>query len=466
MQHRQTLSGLSRRDALRSAAGAVLATLVPRHVLGGAGQTPPSEKVTLAGVGVGGVGFPQLQDCQQAGFQIAALCDVDDAYAKKAFDRWPQARRYRDYREMLQAEGDKVDAVYCGTPDHTHAVIAREALRRKKHVQCVKPLTRTIYESRELMKAARAAGVATQMTASPRSSDAARALRKLIADGAIGDVHEAYCWSNRPIWPQGMARPAGEDPIPKTFDWDLWLGPAAMRPFVAQWPKDHLALKQSASERHPGVYHPFNFRGWFDFGAGALGDMGCHHFNTLFCALRLGHPVSVEASSTRVLPETFPLASRVTWEFPAREGLPPLRLTWLDGGLKPAAPAELESGRNLPDQGNLYVGSKGKILGGVADGRIIPDERMKRYEATAPKPPNTGANRALIPSEWLAACRGGPAASCNFDVGGLLTEVTLLGNIAIRCKKKLLWDAQGMRFTNDEAANRYVRETYRSGWTL
>ncbi len=458
--------GLSRRDMLTGAAGMALFTLVPRHVLGGPGQTPPSEKVTLAGVGVGGVGFPQLQDCQQAGFQIVALCDVDDVHAKKAFDRWPQARRYRDYREMLRAEGDKIDAVYCGTPDHSHAVIVMEALRHKKHVQCVKPLTRTIHEARTLVNAARQAGVATQMTASPRTSEGARAVCNMIGDGAIGEVREVYCWSNRPVWPQEMVRPAGEDPIPKTLDWDLWLGPASARPFKDVWPKDYLALKQVGQEGRKGVYRPFNFRGWFDFGTGALGDMGCHHFNTMFCALKLRHPISVEASSTRVLPESYPLASRVTWEFPARPGFPPLTLTWYDGGLKPPQPAELEPDRSLPNQGNLYVGNKGKILGGTSDGRLIPESRMKQYGAPPKTAPRTTQRGSIIPSEWFAACRGGQAASCNFDVAGLLTEVVLLGNIAIRSGKKLLWDAQQMRFTNDENANRYLRATYRSGWTL
>jgi hypothetical protein len=367
---------------------------------------------------------------------------------------------------MFQAEGDKVDAVYCGTPDHTHAVIVMEALRRKKHVQCVKPLTRTIHESRVVIQAARDANVATQVTAAPRTSDGAQALCKMIGDGAIGEVREVCCWSNRPIWPQGMDRPAGEDPVPKTFDWDLWLGPAAMRPFKATWPEDHLTLKQGSLKQYKGVYHPFNFRGWFDFGTGSLGDMGCHHFNTLFCALKLGHPVSVEASSTRLLPESYPLASRVVWEFPAREGLPPVTVTWYDGGLKPSQPAELEGGPDLPNQGNLYIGSEGKILGGTADGRIIPEERMKRYDAALKKATPGLPARLIIPTEWLAACRGGAPASCNFDVGGLLTEIVLLGCIAIRRGKKLLWDAKQMRFTNDEEANRYLRQEYRSGWSL
>lgn len=457
---------VNRRQFIQASAGVAAFTIVPRHVLGGPGHTAAGEKLNLVGVGVGGVGFSQLQSCEGAGFQIVALCDVDDVYAKKAFDRWPQARRYRDYREMFQAEGDKIDAVHCATPDHTHAVIVMEALRRKKHVECVKPLTRTIHDSRVLMKAARDAGVATQVTAQPRTGAGAAAVCSMIWDGAIGEIREAYCWSNRPIWPQEIIRPEGEDPVPETFNWDLWLGPAPVRPFKAVWPRGHLALRQMGREKEIGVYHPFSFRGWFDFGTGALGDMGCHHFNTLFCALKLGHPISVEASSTRVMPETYPLGSRVTWEFPAREGLPPVTLTWFDGGLRPTRPPELEPGRSMPAEGNLYIGSKGKILGGPSDGRIIPEEQMQRYGVPPKTAIRKGTGHDIIPAEWLDACRGGEPASCNFDVAGLLTEVVLLGNIAIRMNKKLSWDADRMRFTNDETANRYVREEYRSGWSL
>jgi predicted dehydrogenase len=307
----------SRRRLLKGATALAAATIVPRSALGGASAPAPGEKPALAGVGVGGVGYGQLKACEQAGFQIVALCDVDQVYAKRAFDRWPQARRYRDFRDMLQAEGSRIDAVHCGTPDHTHAVVTLAALRQKKHVCCVKPLTHTIQECRLVLNTARQAGVATQVTAQPNTSESACRTCELIWAGAIGAVREVHVWSNRPIWPQGMDRPAGEDPVPKTLDWDLWIGPAPMRPFKNVWPNESLELKQ-VSKSPKGVYHPFNFRGWWDFGSGALGDMGCHHLNTPFRALKLKHPTGISASSTRCLKETAPLASIVTYEFPAR----------------------------------------------------------------------------------------------------------------------------------------------------
>ncbi|MBI5396623.1 MAG: Gfo/Idh/MocA family oxidoreductase [Verrucomicrobia bacterium] len=446
-----------KRSTAAGVIGAAAFTILPRRVLGGPGQTAPSGKVTLAGVGVGGVGFSQLQSCDKAGFQIVALCDVDDVYAKKAFDRWPQARRYRDYREMLQAEGDKIDAVHCGTPDHTHAVITLAALRRKKHVCCVKPLTRTLHECRTIVTAAREARVATQVTASPNTSETACRTCELITAGAIGAVREVHIWTNRPLWPHGMERPAGEDPVPKTLDWDLWIGPAPMRPFKDTWPDGALELKQVGAKHSKGVYHPWNFRGWWDFGTGALGDMGCHHLNTPYRALNLKHPTSVYASSTRVLAETAPLASVVTYEFPAREGMPPVRVVWYDGGLKPPYPPELE-GKPMPDQGVLYLGDKGKMLG--AD--ILPALRAKQFESV----PKTLPRRSGTWGEWFDACRGGEPAGCNFEWAGPLTEFVLLGNIAIRTGKWLAWDGEQQKFTNHEAANKFIQEPYRGGWSL
>ncbi len=447
---------LSRRLLLAGASVAA-ATIVPRHVLGGSEKPAPSDRVNLAGVGVGGVGFPQLQACEKAGFQIAALCDVDDVYAKKAFDRWPKARRYRDYREMLQAEGDKIDAVYCGTPDHTHAVITLAALRRNKHVCCVKPLTRTMHECNAVLSAAREARVATQVTASPNTSEAACRTCELIAAGAIGTVREVVVWSNRPLWPQGMDRPAGEDPVPKTLDWDLWIGPAPMRPFKGVWPNDSLEVKQVAAQASKGVYHPWNFRGWWDFGTGALGDMGCHHLNTPYRALKLGHAVRISASSSRVLKETAPLASIVTYDFPAREGMPPVRVVWYDGGLKPPYVTELE-GRPMPAEGTMYVGDEGKMLGS----EILGVKRAKKFEDI----PRTLPRRGGTWVEWFEACRGGEPAGCHFDWAGLLTEFVLLGNIAMRIGKPLAWDGEAMRFPADQAANRYFDEPYRAGWSL
>ena len=452
----------TRRNFLKTVGSAAISfSIVPRHVLGGARHVPPSETIHVAGIGVGGVGHGQLRSIsQQANTEIVALCDVDDVYAARTYNYFPKARRYRDFREMLEAEGDRIDAVYCGTPDHSHAVICLAAIKKGKHVCCAKPLTRTVHEERVLAKAAKQAGVATQVTASSNTSDTACRLCEMIWDGAIGEVREAHCWSNRPLWPQGMLRPTGRDEVPKTFDWDLWIGPAPMRPYVAEWRDDDLALRQvkSSNKPRPAVYHPWNFRGWWDFGTGALGDMGCHHFNTVFKALRLRYPTSISASATKVFDETAPLASIVTFDFPARDGMPPLRLYWYDGGLKPPRPAELEDGRELPAEGNMYVGDKGKIL----ENRIIPESRMKSYTL----PPKTLKRRSGTWGEWVEAIRGGEPASCNFEWASIITEAVLLGNIAIRTGKKLDWDGQNMRFTNNEAANKYIEQPYRSGWSL
>lgn len=451
---------LSRRKLLGGAvASAAAATVVPRHVLGGSLFTAPSEKPNLAGVGIGGVGHGQLQGCDKVGFNIVALCDVDDLYAKKSYDKWPRARRYRDYREMLQAEDDKIDAVYVGTPDHSHAVISKAVLKRKKHLCCVKPLTRTIGECRKVVAAAKEAGVATQVTASPNTSETACRTCELIWAGAIGAVREIHIWSNRPLWPQGMMRPEGEDEVPSTLDWDLWLGPAQERPFVAEWPEGHYALAQTnAGKPRRAVYHAWNFRGWWDFGTGALGDMGCHHVNTPFRALKLTHPVRVHATSTKVFDETAPLASIVTYDFAARGDMPPVRLVWYDGGLQPPCPKEM-GGQPLPAGGSeLYVGDQGMML----RDKIIPESRAKKFKDV----PKTLPRRSGTWGEWIEACRGGEPAGCHFDWAGLLSEFVALGNLAVRTRKSLDWDAEKMQVTNVPEANKYVEEPYRDGWTL
>ncbi len=453
----------TRRRFLRTAA-AVSATvsIVPRHVLGAPGQPGPNDKLSLGGVGIGGVGFGQLQECDKVGFQINALCDVDDAYAKKAYDRWPQARRYRDFREMLTSESDKIDAVYCGTPDHTHALISVAALRKKKHVCCVKPLTRTMHETRVVVEEARKAGVATQVTASPNTSETACRTCELIQAGAIGPVREVHIWSSRPLWPQGMLRPPGADPIPSQLDWKLWLGPAPERPFKNTWADGDYALLQANlpggnPPPYKAVYHPWNFRGWWDFGTGALGDMGCHWLNTPYRALKLAHPVRVSATSTKVLPETAPLASIVTYDFPARGDLPPLRIVWYDGGLQPPYPEEM-GGKPLGDEGTMYIGDEGKMLGA----QILSADRAKKFADV----PRTLERRGGTWAEWMEACRGGPKAGCHFDWAALLTEAVLLGNIAIRRGKRLEWDATKAQFTNDADANGLLQQPYHNGWSL
>lgn len=451
---------LSRRRFL-GAGGAGLAafSVVPRHVLGGPRYMAPSEKPALAGVGVGGVGFGQVQSCERAGFEVRVLCDIDDKYAKKAYDRWPEARRYRDFLEMLDAEADKIDAVYCGTPDHTHAIITLPALRRKKHVCCVKPLTRTVRECRKVVEVAQQSGVATQVTASPNTGESGCRTCELIWAGVIGPVRECHVWTDRPWWPQGMNRPEGEDRVPETFDWKAWVGPSRMRPYVARWPEGHPALSGVISLRGPArraVYHPWNFRGWWDFGTGSLGDMGCHYFNTPQRALKLKYPTRVSATSTKLYPESAPLASIVTYQYPAREGMPPVRVVWYDGGLKPPCPPELPQG--LPAGGALYVGDEGVMLG-----HQVLTESRKKMAAEVPK---TLERRGGTWNEWMEACRGGRPAGCDFPWSGPLTEFVLLGNLAIRADQPLEYDAEAMQVTNNEKADKLIREPYHNGWSL
>jgi predicted dehydrogenase len=448
----------TRRQALSALAATAVFSIVPRHVLGGAGQRTPSERPVLAGIGVGGVGYPQVQACEEAGFHIGALCDIDDVYAKKAYDRWPNARRYRDFRDLMESEGDRIDAVYCGTPDHTHAIITLAALRRKKHVCCVKPLTRTIQESRVVVEAARRAGVATQVTAAPNTSEAACRTCELIWGGAIGPVRELHLWSDRPWWPQGMERPPGQDQIPSTLDWEAWIGPAPMRPYVANWHQNHLALASVKTKVGPdAVYHPWNFRGWWDFGTGALGDMGCHHVNTPARALKLSHPTRIQASATKVFAETAPLASIVTYDYPSRDDMPPLRVFWYDGGLRPPNLPGARA-RSLPPSGELYVGDDGAMLGH----QILTESRRQIADAI----PRTLPRRSGTWGEWFDACRGGEPAGCNFEWSGPATEFVLLGNLAIRSGEPLDYDAAAMRITNNETANGLLHEPYQNGWSL
>ncbi len=456
---------LNRRQFVAGAAAATI-TIVSPHVLGGPGKTAPSDKINVAGVGIGGVGHGQIQSCAKAGFNVTVLCDVDDAKAQHTYKKFPQARRYRDFRKMLAAEGDKIDAVYCGTPDHTHALISMAAMKAGKHALTVKPLTRTIWEGRMLAAAAKKAGVMTQMTASPASTESGCRTCEMIWDGIIGDVREVHIWSNRPLWPQGMTRPKGSDTVPKTFDWDLWLGPAPKRPFVNEWPAGSLPLAQTISSGvRPAVYHPWNFRGWYDFGTGALGDMGCHHWNTPRRALKLGHPTAVSASSTRIMAESWPLSSIITYEFPARGPMPPVRITWYDGGTKPPRPVEMEDGRRMPNSGILYMGTKGVMVGNGTSRvpRLLPESKMKAYKL----PPETLKRRSGIYGEWFEAVRGGDKPSEHWpDCAVPLTEIVLLGCIAVRTGGYLKWDGPNMRFTNSNAANKLVKPDYQNGWKL
>lgn len=439
---------ISRRKFMAaSVAAAATVSIVPRHVLGGPRHIPPSEKMNVAGIGVGGKGGHDVETLA-ATENIVALCDVDHRYAGRIFQKYPNAKVYTDYREMLEKQKD-IDAVTIATPDHLHAVITMMAMKLGKHVYCQKPLTHTVYEARKIGEVAREMKVATQMGNQGQASETARLVQEMIMDGAIGNVREVHGWSNRKpdISPRGIARPGDTPPLPEGLNWDLWLGPAPERPY------------------HP-CYLPFRWRGWWDFGTGVLGDIGCHELSTAFKALKLGHPVSVEACSTNwQLPdeinrETAPQASTVRYKFPARGDQPPVDIIWHDGGMRPERPEELELGRPFGvDDGTMYIGDKGKILGH----RLIPETRMKEYK----KPPTVLPRSPGHYQEWIDACKGGKPAGSNFvDHAALLAEVVLLGNVAIRANAKLEWDAANMRVTNNEEANRFINPPYRNGWSL
>ncbi len=454
-----TTGKLSRRHFIAGTSAVFAAfMIVPSHVLGRGATKSPSEKLNLAGIGVGGQGASDLAQLESE--NIVALCDVDDAHAAHTFKRYPKAKTYRDYRKMLEEQKD-IDAVVIATPDHQHAIIAMAAMRAGKHVYCEKPLTHTVWEARQLAKAAREHKVATQMGNQGQASEETRRLCELIWDQAIGPVREVHVWTDRPAnglfneyWPQGVGRPQDTPRVPDTLDWDLWLGPAPSRPY------------------HP-AYLPFKWRGWWDFGTGALGDIGCHALDPVFRALKLGHPLSVEASSARVNKETYPLASMVTYLFPARGEMPPVKLTWYDGGLRPPRPEELEPSEEMGPNGHLFIGDKGKILTLKGDAKrnysLIPQSRAKAYG----DPPKKLERSIGHYKEWIEACKGGSPGGSNFDWAGPLTEVVLLGNVALRHQmreelitKRLLWDGPNLRFPNSEEANSWLKHEYREGWKL
>ena len=430
--------------------------ILPRHVLGGKKYRSPNDKLNIAGIGVGGQGGGDISRMQSE--NIVALCDVDWARAARTFKKFPGAPRYRDFRIMLEKHKD-IDAVVIGTPDHVHAVVAIAAIQLGKHVFCEKPLTHTLFETRTLTEAAQKAGVATQMGNQGHAMESIRVLREWILDGAIGKITEVHAWTPHPVWPQGIGRPLETPPVPESLSWDLWLGPAPLRPY------------------HP-CYHPQKWRGWWDFGTGGLGDMGCHIFDHIVWSLKLGAPVSVEASYSTFVPdkmtwdkpkntETYPRASMVTYKFPARERFPALTLKWYDGGLMPPRPEEFPDDLKMGDTygGAMYVGDKGVIVCGShgANGlRIWPEKRMKEYQ----RPRKTLPRSIGHYKEWISACKGGEPAASNFDYAGPMTETVLLGNVAIRTGTRLYWDSENMQFPNHPEADQYVHRQYRKGWSL
>jgi predicted dehydrogenase len=446
--HPVTRRTFLRTSATVAAAGATLAT-VTRPWTARAAQAP--DPVNVAFVGVNGKGRDDRAEILKAGGRVAALCDVDADSLDAAAAEHEGASTYRDFRTMLEREKG-IDAVVVSTPDHCHAPAAMMAMKLGKHVYCQKPLTHDIYEARALADAARTYKVATQMGNQGHASPNLRRLVDWLKGGLIGTVHEAHVWSDRPTgwWPQGVGRPA-EAPVPAHLDWDAWLGPAPHRPYA------------------PG-YHPFAWRGFTDFGTGALGDMGCHLIDPAVWALDLTGPCTVRAESTGMTVESYPTSSTVAYDFPERAGRPPVMLVWYDGGNRPERPP------GLPDDlwpttrgagGALFVGDKGLITRGLKGEPILLDDTGKPVPAgdfTPPDPRLPESPGHYV--EWINACRGGPAPLCNFDYAGPLTETVLLGNVALRLGKKVDWDPVAMKVAGAPEADALVRREYRAGWEL
>ena len=443
---------ITRRDFVKNAMiSSAVFSIVPAHVLG---KDAPSNKLNIAAIGIGGMGASNLRACEDE--NIVALCDVDHEFAAPVLEKYPNAKRFKDYRVMFDKQHKDIDAVVIATPDHTHAVITMEAMERGKHVYCQKPLTHTVSEARAIMKAARKYKVQTQMGNQGHSFQYMQILKEWLDDDAIGDVTQVYAWTDRPVggdpWSTFYikAMPTDTPPAPNGMDWDLWIGPAPYRPY------------------HPD-YHPGKWRSWIDFGTGSLGDMGCHIIDPAFWALELGAPESIEATSTHWQPEvssqTFPRASIVRYKFPARGNKPPVNLTWSDGRLLPPLPEDLEPGRKLPGSGALLMGTKGTIMHGshgAAGVRIIPETKMQAYTLPPATLPRVEGSHE---GDWIRACKDGNPASSTFEYGGALTETVLLGMCAIRMKDThLKWDAENMRFTNNEEANLLLQTEYREGW--
>ena len=443
--------------------------IVPRHVLG-RGFVAPSDKLNIAGIGAGGKGESDLAEFSKSpAVNIISLCDVDDRSSVKSRTRFPKASYYKDYREMLAKEGKNVDAVSVSIPDHGHAVAALAAMQMGKHVYVQKPMTHDIYEARILTQAARKYKVVTQMGNQGASFDGVKKMQDWYNAGLIGDAVNIYCWTNRPVWPQGFGKPTGKEEIPKELDWNLWLGPTAYE------------------EYHKG-FVPFNWRGYPSFGTGALGDMGCHIIDPAFKTTGLGYPSEVECSVVDLYeqmwtpayhPDSFPASSSLKLKFPGKGGKPTTYLHWVDGGLLPDRPEELDPNETMGDDGGgaIIIGTKGKMMCGTYgnNATLLPTALSK--DVKVPQVTKRVPEGHYI--QWVNACIAGfgkNELSSSFDYAGPLTESILMGNLALRSwnikgakggfpgRKKLLWDAENMKITNFDEANQFVKRTYRDGY--
>lgn len=447
------MARITRRAFVGDLAVAGLAvTIVPRHVLG-RGFVAPSDKLNVAVVGAAGRGRDNLQGVAREGENIYALCDVDWRAAERSFAEYPKAKRYRDYREMLSTDGKNIDAVVVSTPDHTHAVITAAALRAGKHVYCEKPLTRTISETKAIVELARRTPkAATQMGNQGHALEGTRVIRELVESGAIGTVKEIHYWTNRPIWPQAIERPTEAFNPPPTLDWNLWLGPAPERPYAP-------------------AYAPFRWRGWWDFGTGALGDIACHAFDAAFWTLDLGYPSRIEAETSRLFPETAPRTSRIIYDFPAKGARGPIRVVWRDGELSPPRPEELPPEAAWPnyyDGGHqLWYGSDGMLIAEIYGERPVLLPAAKQA-AVAASPPEKKYPRPGNPyAEWITAAKAGKQPGSSFaEYSGPLTQMVLIGNLAVRMGRAIDLDPATGVVTNTVVPPELLGNPYRRGWNL
>ena len=462
----------SRREFLKtSTIAAASFMIVPRFVLGGKGYIAPSDKLNIAGVGAGGKGESDIANFAKSGkANIAFLCDVDDRRAANSVKRFPQAKYYKDWRKLFDKESKNFDAVSVSTPDHNHAIIAYHAMQMGKHVYVQKPLTHDIAEARMLTEAAAKYKVVTQMGNQGASNDGTRLLSEWYDAGLVGDVHTVYCWTNRPVWPQGIAWPAPDPNVPKELDWDLWLGTAPKKDYV-----DKLV--------------PFNWRGWWDYGTGALGDMGCHLVEAPFRVLGIRYAKDVQASVGTVFvdefkeghfPESCPPSSHITLTFPKTDKTKgDVTLHWMDGGIQPERPVELGANEDFGGEhgnGTLFIGTKGKMFSSTYSDAATLLPKSLTVDAKAPQ------KWARVPggaeghyAQWVEGCLAGygkTELSSSFDKAGPLTEALLMANLAVRGhdlqggRIKLLWDNNAMKITNFDAANQYVKRQYREGWSV
>jgi len=443
-----TIKGMSRRSFVNDMTAAGLGMTVIPSLLHQQRRSP-NDSLNVACIGVGGMGRNDVRGMESE--NIYALCDVDARAAEDAFRSYPDAKRCTDFREMLAREGGNIDAVTVSTPDHCHAAAAMMALKLGIPVYCQKPLARTIGEVRALMDGARRANVATQMGNQGHAGEGTRQIREWVEAGAIGTVKEVQFWTNRPIWPQAIDRPLQAYYPPKYLDWNLWLGPAADRPYAP-------------------AYAPFRWRGWWDFGTGAMGDMACHIMDAAFWTLGLRYPTTIVPEYSKLFKETAPAVSRIDYHFPASDTRPEVTLVWRDGGLLPPKPLDWPSTMPWPPQnggGQLWLGSDGAMVAGVygENPRLVNEDRNRELQANPPEEKYPRVESVY--REWIDAIKGGPPAGSNFaGYAGPLTEMILLGNLALRVGQAIELDPTGGAITNVRVPEEWVMPTYREGWEV